>query len=124
MVTNTCKGCGKCCSYITIQLDNPERKHDWDALFWYLYHEKVKVYIDHEDDWYVEFETRCKCLNEDNGCTIYNKRPIVCGEHNPKECENNGMKESPYKKVFTDVKELRKYLEENNINYQFRKRMK
>ncbi|MFH1682195.1 MAG: YkgJ family cysteine cluster protein [Candidatus Woesearchaeota archaeon] len=114
-----CTGCkALCCRYITVQLDKPKSKRDWDRLFWYLNHKDIFIYIDHENDWMMEFKTDCKKLLPDNSCGDYVNRPTVCRGHNPFDCEHN-QGDSPYKKLFCTVEELKIYLEEKRINYQY-----
>jgi len=44
-----CKNCGYCCSYVTVQIDDPEDDIDWEEMKWWLCHENVLLYIDHDD---------------------------------------------------------------------------
>ena len=120
MKTANCKSCpALCCKYVALQIDTPENKQDWDNLFWYLHHENIKIYLDHEDDWMIEFSTPCKNLLAHNQCEIYEHRPKVCRNHTTSECEHHGKK-SPYKKLFENAQELKIYLEKENISYQFK----
>ncbi len=86
-----CKDCdGKCCKYITIQIDEPKADIDYEELKWFLCHENIMVYVDHDDDWCVEVKTPCKFQDkETNLCTRYENRPKVCQEHELHECEGN-----------------------------------
>ncbi|MFC1567030.1 YkgJ family cysteine cluster protein [bacterium] len=105
-----CKNCeGECCSYVTIQIDEPEDQSDYETLRWYLLHENVHVFKDEERDWYVEVKSKCKALGKDNQCRIYDKRPEICRDHGlgHEECEFYG---DPYEVIFTSVEELEKYL--------------
>ena len=118
-MTLTCDHCSaNCCKYIALEIEKPKVKKDWDNIFWYLHHENVLVYIDQDNDWILEFRTPCKNLQEDNGCGIYETRPLVCRNHIQKTCEFHNS-ESPYKQEFTCAEDLKKYLEQKNINYKF-----
>jgi len=93
-----CVMCGKCCSYVAIQLDDPEDQDDIENIKWYLAHKNVRVYIDDELDWYVQFLTRCEYLNDDNQCIFYltgqeKERPAICQNHSSTECEMSGLEE-------------------------------
>ncbi len=85
----SCEECnGECCRYVTANIEEPTEPEDWDEIKWMLMHENVLVYKDSEDDWIVEFRTKCKNLDDDtNRCGIYGKRPDICKEHNTKDCD-------------------------------------
>lgn len=116
-----CKQCGTCCRQVSVAMDTPEDKEDWDELIWMLHHENINVYLDNEDDWCVEFRTPCKHLMEDNRCGIYENRPNLCREHSAEECEMHGEGET-YKLMFRSAEELMKYLDEKNIDYTYEKK--
>ena len=117
----TCYSCpALCCKYVALQIDTPTCKKDWSNLLWYLHHENIKIFVDQEDDWMIEFSTLCKNLGEDDKCQIYEKRPKVCRRLTTKECEFHN-EESPYKLVFKNADQLIQYLDKKKINYQFNK---
>ena len=112
---NPCLKCNAlCCRYVTIPIDKPKTKEDFESIRWYVAHKNVIVYQDHDNDWFVEFITDCEFL-EKNKCSIHpnnpNKKniriPVICLEHSNKECELHG---NPYKKVFRTIKEVDEYL--------------
>jgi len=105
-----CEQCGKCCRYVFIDLDEPEEKVDWEEMRWFLTHKKVKIYKD-EDGWGVEFITDCKYLIN-NKCSIYEKRPDVCRDHIPGECDNEEGT-FDYELIFDNVEDFDKWLEKN-----------
>jgi len=108
-----CKDCdGKCCNYITIQIDEPEDDIDFEELKWFLCHENILVYIDNDDDWCVEVRTNCKNLDENNACKIYATRPIVCLEHETHECEHNEKYDDYYKRLFKTMEDIEAYKQE------------
>ena len=116
----TCAGCpALCCRYISLEIDKPTTKKDWDNILWYLYHENVIIYVDQENDWMIEFQTKCKNLGTDNKCMIYSTRPQICRDFKAEDCEfhNEG---SPYKLIFKNSEELTQYLEKNKIDYQLK----
>ncbi|MFO7711212.1 MAG: YkgJ family cysteine cluster protein [Candidatus Woesearchaeota archaeon] len=111
-----CLMCGKCCQYISIAIDEPEDHDDYDEIVWYLMHHNIRVYIDDDEDWYVEVRTDCKALGEDGLCQMYEERPTVCREHDPEECENNG-EGSPYNILFENRDDFISYLKLKGIKY-------
>ncbi|TFH42546.1 MAG: YkgJ family cysteine cluster protein, partial [Chrysiogenales bacterium] len=49
-----CEECGgRCCRYIAIGMDRPTTKTEYDHIRWYLSHDDVHVFIDHDRGWYV-----------------------------------------------------------------------
>lgn len=105
----TCQECsGECCKMLATAIDKPETPEEFEDIKWYLYHKKTRVLIDKEDDWYVEFKTPCKMLTKDGNCKIYQKRPPVCREYSPGECDVNDGKDT--KVMFNNVREYEKWL--------------
>lgn len=79
--------CGsECCRYISVYLKTPRSKADFDEIRWFVTHENVRVYKDHDKNWLVEFVTPCKFLNKDLLCDIYKKRPEVCSGYEADNC--------------------------------------
>jgi len=84
-----CLTCGLCCTYIAMEVNGPTTVKRASELLWHLYHERVSLYRDSDDEWFVQFETRCQHLQPDNKCGIYEQRPHVCREYSEKSCEIN-----------------------------------
>lgn len=84
-----CLTCGLCCTYIALAVNGPTTVNRASELLWHLYHERVSLYRDSDDEWFVQFETRCQHLQADNKCGIYEQRPHVCREYSEKSCEIN-----------------------------------
>lgn len=82
-----CSACAHCCTYIAVPIDEPTDRDSCSSICWYLYHANVRVYQDHERDWYVQFWTRCEALRPDGLCGVYDARPDVCEEFTPNDCE-------------------------------------
>ncbi|USN45996.1 MAG: YkgJ family cysteine cluster protein [Candidatus Woesearchaeota archaeon] len=87
---NLCKGCSNCCRYVAIEIDKPVTESDYDEIRWYLLHKDMYVFIDHDNEWYVQFNTKCKQLRPDGSCNIYERRPQVCKEYSQDNCERYG----------------------------------
>ena len=109
--SHACHQCGRCCTYLAIEIDSPSSFGDFENLHWYLTHKGISVYIDWEGDWFVEFETVCEHLSEQKTCGIYAERPKICSEFSWEECEVT-TKESAWKFRFCDIDELRTWLKE------------
>jgi Fe-S-cluster containining protein len=96
---------------MAIMLDKPKTKEDFENIKWHIYHKDVQVYIDVDNDWYVEFLTPCENL-VDNKCKIYDKKPPLCRDFTVEECEKN---KKEVEVLFKTVKDYEKYLRKNNI---------
>jgi len=84
--------CGRCtalcCHYVSTEIDAPTTARDFDTLRWYLVHPGVRVFCeDSSGSWFVQFMTRCRHLQADNLCGIYDTRPQICRDLDPRECE-------------------------------------
>ncbi len=86
-MAKTCQLCrGKCCTYVAIEIDEPEDFDDFQNIRWYAAHKNVWVFMD-DDEWYVAFDSPCEHLGEDFLCTTYENRPDVCRNHKFGECD-------------------------------------
>ncbi len=83
-----CTSCGLCCTYVAIEVDSPNTLKRATQLLWYLYHERISLY-QCDDEWMVQFESRCRHLQDDNRCGVYETRPHICREFSEKDCEVN-----------------------------------
>jgi uncharacterized protein len=110
MKEKTCRECnGKCCRYVTTELDTPKTQRDFEDIKWFVAHKNVTVFVEKDGQWYVEFITPCKNLGDDNRCKIYEKRPEICRELTHDECEfHNGYTELFQFKEIKDVEEYMK----------------
>lgn len=115
-----CLSCGLCCGYVAVEIDGPETLRGATDILWYLYHPGVSVYVD-EDEWMVQFETRCQHQLPDNRCGIYETRPQICREYDETTCEVNAEEVG---RTLYSVREFFEYLETNHkrINTLVRKR--
>jgi uncharacterized protein len=84
MPCQTCES--KCCRYFALQIDTPRAKDDFENIRWFLCHEDVAVFIE-KKKWYLEIKTKCRYLTKNNLCGIYDKRPLICREHDNSTCE-------------------------------------
>jgi hypothetical protein len=117
----TCEGCeGMCCRYVALEIDAPEDLEDFENIKWYVAHKNVIVFVDEDDEWYVEFSTPCEFIGEDNLCKIYDKRPKICRKYNHDQClfHNDDYSE---KHTFRTIEDVEKYIKENFKNDNKRK---
>jgi Fe-S-cluster containining protein len=96
-----------CCKYVALPLETPETRRDFDDIRWYLMHEGVTVFVE-EGDWYAQFTTRCRNLQPDGRCGIYETRPQICREYKAGECDYTGG-DYDYEAVFHRPEDLESY---------------
>ncbi|MBU2442055.1 MAG: YkgJ family cysteine cluster protein, partial [Nanoarchaeota archaeon] len=107
-----CEECpGACCKILVVEIDTPETKEEYENILCYLYHKDVKIYIDTDNTWNVQFNTQCKQLDENGNCKIYSERPPVCRESKVEECHIN---KKEIKKIFNDADEYSVWLKNKN----------
>lgn len=108
--SNPCLGCSNCCEYVSLQIDTPRSLKDFDHILWYVLHKDVWVYIDDENDWYVQFNTPCEKL-DNMRCGYYETRPLICRAYEPASCVRYS-EEATEKYLFKNETGLFRYLEE------------
>jgi Fe-S-cluster containining protein len=109
----TCKA--ECCRYVSVYLKTPRSNADFDEIRWFVTHEHIRVYRDHEKNWMIEFTSPCKFLDADNICRIYANRPEVCAEYNPNDCTFHVRGPIFDKIMFTDPGDVDMFLEERRL---------
>ncbi len=111
VVTPLCAKCAAlCCRQVALPLDNPETAHDYDNIRWYLMHEAVHVFVE-DGQWYLAFASKCKHLQDDNRCGVYETRPRICRTYTTDGCEWHGG-EYEYDHLFTSAEQLRKHADD------------
>ena len=104
----TCKECGgKCCRYFCFQIEAPDDFGEFDDIRWFLLHEDITVHIE-DGDWYISIANRCQALEEDNRCTIYETRPLICRKYSMDNCDHTGG-DYGYDEHFKTPEDLEKY---------------
>jgi Fe-S-cluster containining protein len=98
-----------CCRYFALPMDNPRTVDDYDNIRWYLMHENVVVFVE-KKQWYLGVLTKCKHLQDDNRCGIYETRPRVCRTYSTENCDYHGG-EYDFDILFTSAEQLREYAE-------------
>ena len=108
--TCLCDQCAAlCCRYFALPIDNPRTAAEYDNVRWYLMHENVVVFVE-KKQWYLGVMTRCKNLQPDNRCAIYDERPRICRSYSTDNCDYHGG-EYDYDVLFTSSEQLREYAE-------------
>jgi len=110
LVTVPCDHCtAECCRYIALPLEKPKTRRDFDDIRWYLMHEGIQVFVE-EGDWYIQFRTRCRNLQPDNRCGIYESRPKICREYKPGDCDYTPG-DYDYDELFTHPRQIEEFAE-------------
>lgn len=107
-----CHECGgRCCRYIAIGIDPPKNQTALHNIRWYLLHDNVSVFVDHEKDWFVEFTTPCTAQDKKSRCTVYEIRPKICRDYGKTEgdCEYYS---NPYALRFERLEEFDTWIEQ------------
>jgi len=82
-----CAGCVRCCTYVAIAVESPRASWEYDQWLWALHHEKVQMYVERPEQWFITFETRCRQLDPAGRCAIHGRHPVLCREYDPRACE-------------------------------------
>ena len=123
VTSRTCEICkALCCRHIALSIDKPRTKKDYDFIRWYLMHENVNVFIDHDNDWLIEFKTLCKNLGKDHKCKDYHNRPAICREYPEKTHDCEFLSDTPaHKVIFRSSEEFEKYLLKKKKDWRYKK---
>lgn len=84
-----CFNCQHCCTYVATEVGEPESNKEYDEILWFLYHRNVCIFIDWDEDWYIQFNTPCDKLTPTGLCSVYEERPFICADYDWQECERN-----------------------------------
>lgn len=117
---NPCVGCDHCCRYLSLEIDRPRSKRDFENIRWYLLHKSVSVMVDFEGAWLIQFDTPCEWL-VDGKCSHYALRPEICREYDPADCERYNP--SPAEKILLrNEADLDRYLTEREARLASRRK--
>ena len=97
-----CSDCnGLCCSSLLFPGKQPETVQDLDFIRYSLGYPEVE-YLVGRNDWVMKVNVRCKYLDTNNRCSIYEKseRPLHCRYHNPHKC----MVKPTFRQYHADVR--------------------
>jgi len=102
-----CQGCpALCCKDLVVIIMKPRTRAEIENLKWELQFDTVSVFI-RNNRWHTETKGTCIYLDENNMCTIYDRRPDRCRRHNPPDCERFG---EHYDVMLRTPEELEAYL--------------
>ncbi len=108
MTCTLCDHCtAVCCQYLALPLDKPETRRDFDDIRWYLMHEGVTVFVE-DGDWFVQIRARCRNLQADFKCGVYQTRPTICREYKAEDCDYVGG-DYQYEHLFTAPEQIESY---------------
>ena len=115
---NKCSYCknSKCCTYITIEIDKPKKRSDFDELLWQVSHKNISFYKD-EDGWFMNVEAVCDHLGDQGKCGIYETRPTICRDYSNDFCELDEPAEEGFDLHFTNYDELLAYCRKRFKNW-------
>jgi hypothetical protein len=82
-----CRGCVKCCTSITVEIDAPRTPWEYDQWISALHHGGVQLYLEQPERWSLHFETRCARLAPDRRWAIHGGHPVTCRGYDPRTCE-------------------------------------
>ena len=121
--TCLCAVCsGLCCRYFALPIDNPDAARDFDNIRWYLLHENVTIFVE-KSQWYIGIANRCKQLQPDNRCGVYETRPKVCRAYSTDNCDYHGG-EYEFEMLFTSAEQLERYAKQKLAEDRIEKRKK
>ena len=98
-------------------MDPPDNSEDYDDLAWMLIHESVVLHVG-EKQWDIVVKNKCRYLDIEKGCLIYDKRPGICRNHVPGECDANARSDADYDGVDSVIKTLEELYEHQKRNQQ------
>ncbi len=108
MSAEACQKCGaKCCKYFCFEIDEPTTYPEFEDVRWFLCHEGVSVHID-EGDWFISMANRCKMLDADDQCTMYDDRPLICRKYDLTNCDHTSG-DYGYDALFETPQDVDKY---------------
>jgi Fe-S-cluster containining protein len=115
-----------CCNHVSIEIERPTIKKDFDHIRWLLTHKNISVFIDNQNKWCLDFKTECEYLTVDNDCGIYEMRPNICAEYPPKNyiCEYDSTDEnSLIKACFETSTDFENYLDKKGKQWRFKQHL-
>lgn len=82
-----CSGCTRCCETVSIEIDAPRSPWEYDQWIWVLHHRNLEIYLEKPEAWYLHIEAPCEQLKPNGHCAVYEERPVLCREYDPRGCE-------------------------------------
>lgn len=104
-----CSYCpAKCCNYFALPIETPKNWDDFEFIRWFLFHDRAAIFIE-DGSWYLLVYTRCKHLQADNRCGIYETRPQICRDYSTDNCEYED--DWVYDHYFETAEQIEEYAE-------------
>lgn len=112
LLPTKCQDCqpALCCTYWGMNMLTPSCPEDYDDFLWYVLHQGVTLFKNGED-WYLKVDARCEQLGKDDLCQIYDRRPRICREYDPQECDKDAP--APADQEFSSFDQLEQWCLEN-----------
>ena len=82
-----CTSCTRCCETVSIEIDAPRAPWEYDQWIWVLHHQNLELYLEKQERWYLHIEAPCAQLDARGRCKVYEERPVLCREYDPRNCE-------------------------------------
>ena len=117
-----CDKCkAQCCRHLAVEIDKPTTKKEYDYIRWYLLHKNVSVFIDHNNDWFIKFNTDCEMIQKDNRCGCYENRPKICRDYPSKDenCEFEG-EDDYFIRMFDTEQEFSDYMDSRKKDWMYK----
>ena len=107
---------------MAVEIDRPTRKRDYDHIRWYLLHGNIHVFVDHENDWFLEMESDCESLGPGGQCLNYENRPRICRQYgnDHQTCEYLA-EEEPFKARFSNAADYEAWMDKKKIKWRWKK---
>ena len=96
-----------CCRYFALPIDNPDCAQDYDNIRWYLLHQNVVIFVE-AGQWYIGILNKCRALQPDNRCGVYETRPQICRGYSTDNCDYHAG-DYGYDHLFTSADALLTY---------------
>ncbi|MDP6553888.1 MAG: YkgJ family cysteine cluster protein [Pirellulaceae bacterium] len=104
-----CDHCpAKCCRYFALPIETPTKQRDFDFIRWYLLHESASVFTE-DESWYILVHTKCRHLQDNQLCGIYETRPQICRDYTTVDCEYED--DWVYDRYFETSEQVEEYAE-------------
>ena len=104
-----CEHCpAKCCRYFALPIETPTKRRDFDFIRWYLLHESASVFTE-DESWYILVHTKCRHLQDNQLCGIYETRPQICRDYTTADCEYED--DWVYDRYFETPEQVEEYAE-------------
>jgi hypothetical protein len=111
-----CRGCVRCCTYITVEIDPPRAAWEYDQWIWTLHHEGIALTVEQPERWFLHVETRCRQLDGHGRCSIHGRHPVLCRDYDPRTCERR-LPLGRVRGSFTDAGQLERWVERNRPSH-------